>query len=56
MHKHTVRKNGFLGYVQGGGKQPKDGQPVTATKAPNHDDYGLGCFLMAGSEVFKMAK
>jgi unsaturated rhamnogalacturonyl hydrolase len=52
---HAVQPNGFLGYVQGTGKEPKDGQPVTQTSVPNFEDFGLGCFLLAGSEVHKLA-
>jgi rhamnogalacturonyl hydrolase YesR len=52
--KESVHKNGFLGYVQGTGKEPKDGQPVTYTSQPDFEDYGLGCFLLAGSEVYKL--
>ncbi|HYG17893.1 MAG TPA: glycoside hydrolase family 88 protein [Ohtaekwangia sp.] len=56
MLKDAVHPNGFLGYVQGTGKEPKDSQPVTATTVPNFEDFGLGCFLLAGSEVYKMSK
>jgi rhamnogalacturonyl hydrolase YesR len=56
MSKDAVHKNGFLGYVQGTGKEPKDGQPVSYTSKPDFEDYGLGCFLLAGSEVYKMKK
>ncbi|WP_207427050.1 glycoside hydrolase family 88 protein [Pedobacter sp. SYSU D00535] len=56
MVKDAVHKNGFLGYVQGTGKEPKDGQPVSYTSMPDFEDYGLGCFLLAGSEVYKMKK
>ena len=52
--KDAVHTNGFLGYVQGTGKQPKDGQPVTYDSSPDFEDYGLGCFLLAGSEVYKL--
>lgn len=52
--KDAVHPNGFLGYVQGTGKEPKDGQPVTYTSVPNFEDYGLGCFLLAGTEVYKL--
>lgn len=52
--KDAVHANGFLGWVQGTGKEPKDGQPVTYTSKPDFEDYGLGCFLLAGSEVYKM--
>ena len=54
MVKDAVHPNGFLGYVQGTGKEPKDGQPVTYTSMPDFEDYGLGCFLLAGSEVYKL--
>ena len=52
--KDCVHKNGMLGYVQSTGKEPKDGQPVTFDKIPDFEDFGLGCFLLAGSEVYKM--
>lgn len=54
--KDGVHKNGFLGYVQGTGKEPKDGQPVTYNSMPNFEDYGLGCFLLAGTEIYKLLK
>jgi unsaturated rhamnogalacturonyl hydrolase len=54
MVNEAVHKNGFLGYLQGTGKEPKDGQPVSYTSMPDFEDYGLGCFLLAGSEVYKM--
>ena len=54
MATEGVHPNGFLGYVQGTGKEPKDGQPVTYTSVPNFDDFGLGCFLLAGCEVYKL--
>ncbi len=56
MSKESVHANGFLGYVQGTGKQPSDSQPVTYDREPNFEDYGLGCFLLAGSEVYKFCK
>ena len=54
MLKDCVHENGFLGFVQSTGKQPSDGQPVTYTKIPDFEDFGLGCFLLAGCEVYKM--
>lgn len=54
MVNDAVRPDGTLGYVQGTGKQPKDGQPVTFDSKPDFDDYGTGCFLLAGSEVYKL--
>jgi len=54
MAKDCLHDNGFLGYVQGTGKQPSDGQPVGPEKVPDFEDYGLGCFLLAGSEVYQL--
>ncbi|MES1220531.1 MAG: glycoside hydrolase family 88 protein [Bacteroidota bacterium] len=54
--KDCVHPDGFLGYVQGTGKEPKDSQPVTYTTIPDFEDFGLGCFLLAGSEVYKLKK
>lgn len=54
MAKEAVHPDGKLGYVQGTGKEPKDGQPVNYDHTPDFEDYGLGCFLMAGSEVYKL--
>jgi unsaturated rhamnogalacturonyl hydrolase len=52
--KDCVHDNGFLGYVQGTGKEPKESQPVSYTNVPDFEDFGLGCFLLAGSEVYKL--
>lgn len=54
MVNDAVHPNGYLGYVQGTGKEPKDGQPVAYDSKPDFDDYGTGCFLLAGSEVYKL--
>lgn len=54
LQKESLHEDGFLGFVQGTGKEPKDGQPVTYTSKPDFEDYGLGCFLLAGSEIYKM--
>jgi unsaturated rhamnogalacturonyl hydrolase len=52
----SVHPDGFLGYVQGTGKEPKDSQPAGYDNVPNFEDFGLGCFLLAGSEVYKLMK
>jgi unsaturated rhamnogalacturonyl hydrolase len=56
MSTEAVQPDGGLGFVQGTGKQPSDGQPVTYDSKPDFEDYGLGCFLLAGSEVYKLCK
>ena len=52
----SLHPNGFLGYVQGTGKEPKDSQPAGYDNVPDFEDFGLGCFLLAGSEVYKLCK
>lgn len=56
MVTEAVHKNGYLGYVQGTGKEPKDGQPVSYSSRPDFTDYGLGCFLLAASEIYRLKK
>lgn len=55
MFNDALHPDGFLGYVQSTGKQPSDGQPVTYSSPPNFEDYGLGAFLLAGSEIHQLA-
>ncbi|MEO5916232.1 MAG: glycoside hydrolase family 88 protein [Luteolibacter sp.] len=50
----ALHPDGFLGFVQGTGDKPSDGQPVTYDSVPDFGDYGLGCFLLAGSEVYRL--
>ena len=55
MIKEAVHAdNGCLGFVQGTGKEPKDGQPVGYEHTPDFEDYGIGCFILAGTEVYKL--
>ncbi len=54
MVSDCLHPNGFLGYVQGTGKEPKDSQPTTYDREPDFDDYGLGCFLLCGTEIIKL--
>ncbi len=54
LTEESLTKTGFLGYLQSTGKEPKDGQPLSYDKIPDFEDYGLGCFLLAGSEIYKM--
>ena len=54
MATQAVHPDGYLGYVQGTGKEPKDSQPVTYDVKVDFDDFGLGCFLLAGVEMYKL--
>ncbi|KAJ3171697.1 hypothetical protein HDU88_007777 [Geranomyces variabilis] len=51
----SITASGFLAWVQGVGTEPASSQPVTATKAPKFEDFALGCVLLAGAEVYKLA-
>lgn len=50
----AIHPDGYIGYVQGTGKEPKDGQPVAYDSVPDFDDFGTGCVLLAGTEVYKL--
>jgi unsaturated rhamnogalacturonyl hydrolase len=51
----AVQANGFVGYMQSTGDDPSDGQPLTPTKQPDFEDYGVGCVLLGGSELAKLS-
>ena len=53
--RNTGSDNGFLGYEQGTGGQPSDGQPVTYTSVPTMMTTGSGLFLLAGSQVYQLS-
>lgn len=55
LANEALHPDGMLGYVQGTGKQPSDGQPVGYDHQPDFRDYGVGCFLLAASEVYRLA-
>src|SRR5262249_22170732 len=48
----AVHSDGFIGYVQGVGDQPGSGLPPTADATA---DFGVGAFLLAGTELTKLA-
>lgn len=50
----ALHPDGMLGYVQGSGAKPGDGQPVGYNQVPDFQDFGVGCFLLAGSEVYRL--
>ncbi len=56
MAAQCLHADGFLGYVQGTGKEPADGQPVTYTSVPDFEDFGTGCFLLGASEYYLLLK
>jgi len=56
MQQDCVHADGFLGWVQGTGKDPSAGQPLSYTKVPDFEDYGTGCFLLGGAEYYKLLK
>ena len=49
----AAQPTGFLGYVQGVGQAPESSQPVRNTSTA---DFGVGSFLLAGTEVVKLAE
>jgi hypothetical protein len=52
----ALQSKGLLGYTQSTGDRPcTDTVALSATKLANFDDYGVGGFLLAGSEVYRLA-
>ncbi len=56
MVKTAVHRDGFLGWMQGTGKDPSAGQPLSYDKVPDFEDYGTGCFLLGAAEYYKLLK
>lgn len=54
LERDCVHADGFLGYVQGTGKEPSAGQPVTYTSVPDFEDYGTGCFLLGATAYHQL--
>ena len=54
--RDCIHRDGFLGWVQGTGKDPSAGQPLSYTKVPDFEDYGTGCFLLGAAEYYKLIK
>ena len=50
----AIHPNGYIGFVQGTGKEPKDGQPTSYDSHPDFEDYGTGCVLLAAAEYYKI--
>jgi rhamnogalacturonyl hydrolase YesR len=56
----SLQSNGLLGYTQSSGDRPCTEDPQKPGKLgpntlANFDDYGVGGFLLAGSEVYQLA-
>lgn len=56
LQRICIHEDGFIGYSQGSGKEPKEAQPLSYDRIPDFEDFGTGCYLLAGSEVYKLAK
>jgi hypothetical protein len=56
MVTDCVHPDGFLGYVQGTGKEPASAQPVTYDRHPDFEDFGTGCFLLGAVEYYLLLK
>jgi unsaturated rhamnogalacturonyl hydrolase len=56
MTSIALQGDGRLGYVQSTGDRPcTDTGALGPTKLANFDDYGVGAFLLAASEVYRLA-
>jgi unsaturated rhamnogalacturonyl hydrolase len=51
----AVHDDGFVGFLQSTGDDPSDGQPLSYDKVPDFEDYGVGCVLLGGSELVRLA-
>jgi unsaturated rhamnogalacturonyl hydrolase len=57
MTRTAVRGDGFLGWVQPTGAAPCSGPgPLGPDIVPNFEDFGVGCFLLAASEVSRLGE
>ena len=56
MVRESVHPDGFLGWMQGTGKDPSAGQPLSYDRVPDFEDYGTGCFLLGASAYYKLLK
>ncbi len=54
LNRICIHDNGFIGYSQGSGKEPKEAQPAGYDRIPDFEDFGTGCYLLAAGEVAKL--
>ncbi|MGW8377236.1 glycoside hydrolase family 88 protein [Streptomyces sp. ODS28] len=53
MTAKALHADGLLGFVQGEGDRPESGRPVTRESTA---DFGVGAFLLAGTELARLAR
>lgn len=56
MRKAVHNDTGRVGYLQGTGSKPEDGQPITFDAIPDFEDFGYGCWLWGAAEVHALAR
>lgn len=56
LNRICIHDNGFIGYSQGSGKEPKEAQIAGYDRIPDFEDFGTGCYLLAASEVALLSK
>jgi rhamnogalacturonyl hydrolase YesR len=56
LERLCIHEDGFIGYSQGSGKEPGEAQPLSYWKIPDFEDFGTGCLLLGGSEVYRLVK
>lgn len=54
LNRICIHDNGFIGFSQGSGKEPKEAQPASYDRIPDFEDFGTGCYLLAASEIAKL--
>ena len=54
VHPTSTTNAGFIGFVQSSGSSPTNNPPVMYTTQPDFDDFTLGAYLLAGSEVYQL--
>ena len=54
--RDAIHPDGFIGWMQGTGKDPSAGQPLSYTRTPDFEDYGTGCVLLGAVEYCRLLK
>lgn len=52
--RYCMHPDGALGYMQGRSNSPKAGLPLSYEIVHEPEDFAVGCFLLAGSEIYKL--